>query len=64
MRTLRCGPAFTLLELLIALVIVGALLAILLPTLTSARIASHRADCARHQIALSEAWHLWPNGAI
>ncbi len=59
MRTPRYGPAFSLLELLIALVIVGALLAILLPTLTSARIASHRADCAGHQIALSEAWHLW-----
>ena len=59
MRTHSPRRAFSLLELLISLVIVSALLAILLPTLTSARIASHRADCAGHQIALSEAWHLW-----
>ena len=59
MRTYSPRRAFSLLELLISLVIVSALLAILLPTLTSARIASHRADCASHQIALSEAWHLY-----
>ena len=56
-RSRRC--AFTLLELLISVMIVSALLAILLPTLTSARIASHRADCARNQAVLSEAWHLY-----
>ena len=59
MRTRSRYSAFTLLELLIAVMIVLALLAILLPTLTSARIASHRADCALNQAVLSEAWHLW-----
>ncbi len=59
MRTRSRYYAFTLLELLIAVVIVSALLAILLPTLTSARIASYRADCARNQAVLSEAWHLY-----
>ncbi len=59
MRTHSPRRAFSLLELLTSLVIVSALLAILLPTLTSARIASHRADCARNQAVLSEAWHLY-----
>ena len=54
----RCRSAFTLLELLISLVIVSALLAILLPALSTARIASHRADCVGHQRLLFEAWQL------
>ena len=49
---------FTLLELLIALVVVSTLLAILLPTLSKARIASHRDDCANNQRLIYEAWQI------
>jgi len=56
MKRRYCGYGFTLLELLIALAVVSALLAILLPTLNTARIASYRDDCANNQRLINEAW--------
>lgn len=47
---------FTLLELAISLAVVGVLLVLLLPALTSARMSSHRALCAANQRVLGQAW--------
>lgn len=58
MNKRRCVHGFTLLELLIALAVVSALLAILLPTLSTARIASHKDDCATNQYLIYEAWQI------
>lgn len=56
------GRAFTLLELVISLAVVFVLLAVLLPALSSARAASHRAVCADHLRALGRAWAEYVNG--
>ncbi len=53
-RSVRGG--FTLLELVISLAVVGALLVLLLPMLTTARMSSHRALCAGNQRLLGHAW--------
>ena len=58
MKRRYCTFGFTLLELLLALAVVSVLLAILLPTLSTARIASHRDDCANNQRLISEAWQI------
>ena len=55
----RPADGFTLLELLISLAVISALLAILLPTLSSGRIASHRELCAGNQRALGLAWRAY-----
>ncbi len=47
---------FTLLELVISLAVVSALLVLLLPVLTTARMSSHRALCAGNQRLLGHAW--------
>ena len=62
MRTGRGG--FTLLELVISLAVVGVLLVLLLPVLTSARMSSRRALCAGNQRLLGHAWsdYLQDNG--
>ncbi len=48
--------AFTFLELLISLAVVGVLVVILLPALSSARASSLRACCAGNQRVLGQAW--------
>lgn len=53
-----CRLGFTLLELLLALAVASVLLAILLPTLNTARIASHKDDCANNQRLINEAWQI------
>ena len=58
MKRIYCGHGLTLLELLIALAVVSALLAILLPTLSTARIASYRDDCSNNQRLIGEAWQI------
>ena len=58
MKRRYCTFGFTLLELLLALAVVSVLLAILLPTLSTARIASHRDDCANNQRLIYEAWQI------
>ncbi len=62
MRTGRGG--FTLLELVISLAVVGVLLILLLPVLTSARMSSRRVLCAGNQRLLGHAWsdYLQDNG--
>ena len=47
---------FTLVELVLSLSVVSMLLAILLPTLSSARMSSRRALCAGNQRVLGQAW--------
>jgi prepilin-type N-terminal cleavage/methylation domain-containing protein/prepilin-type processing-associated H-X9-DG protein len=49
-------PGFTLVELVISLAVVCALLAILVPALSTARMSSHRALCAGNQRLLGQAW--------
>lgn len=55
--------AFTLLELLIALAVVGVLTVLLLPALSSARTSSHRAVCAGNQRLIGEAWAIYLEGS-
>jgi prepilin-type N-terminal cleavage/methylation domain-containing protein/prepilin-type processing-associated H-X9-DG protein len=57
MRLPRAG--FTLLELAISLAVVCALLVILLPALSTARMSSHRALCAGNQRLLGQAWYMY-----
>ena len=47
---------FTLLELVISLAVVSALLVLLVPVLSTARMSSHRALCAGNQRLLGHAW--------
>ncbi len=53
---------FTLLELVISLTVVGALLVVLLPALTSARMSSRRALCMGNQRLLNHAWENYLHG--
>lgn len=48
--------AFSLIELVIAIAVIGVLLSILLPSLHSARSASHREQCAHNLSMLGVAW--------
>jgi len=50
---------FTVLELAISLAMVSLLLAILLPALASARVVSHREQCAGNQRCIGEAWQMY-----
>ena len=52
----RVRSAFTLLELLISLSVICALLVILVPALSTARMSNHRALCAGNQRLLGQAW--------
>lgn len=47
---------FTLLEVIIALVLIAVLLSILLPALSTARVASHRDHCGDNLRVMGEAW--------
>ncbi len=57
----RAGPrpAFTLLETVIALALIAVLLSILLPALSSARVTSHKEQCAHNLGDVGEAWQTW-----
>lgn len=50
----RCG--FSLVELAIAIAVIGVLLAILVPSLSAARRASYRERCSANQALLGKAW--------
>lgn len=52
----RSQRAFTLLEVIIALALIAVLFSILLPALSSARVASHRDHCADNLRIIGEAW--------
>jgi prepilin-type processing-associated H-X9-DG protein len=51
--------AFTLLETAIALALIALLLSILLPALSSARVNSHRVQCASNLGDIGNAWQDW-----
>lgn len=52
-------PALTLLETVIALVLIAVLLSILLPALSSARVTSHKDRCASNLKVIGEAWQTY-----
>lgn len=62
-RTRRCGgrslPAFTLVELLVAIGILGLLLAIALPAVQQVRESARRMECSVHLNQLATAFHTY-----
>lgn len=53
------GRGFTILELGISLLLVAVLLAVLVPTLSTARQTAHREQCADHQWQIGAAWQAY-----
>src|SRR3954471_13493033 len=57
----RRGPAFTLVELLVVIGIIGALVAILLPSLARAREAAKRTNCLANLRTLGQSMFAYAN---
>lgn len=57
----RAAPAFTLVEMLIVMGIIGILVALLYPTIRSARLAAERNEAARSVAAIEAAMNAYQN---
>jgi prepilin-type N-terminal cleavage/methylation domain-containing protein/prepilin-type processing-associated H-X9-DG protein len=67
MQAKRCRQAFSLIELLVVITIIGILMALLLSAVQAARQAANQIDCANRMHQIGIAFHLFAeahNGAI